>query len=299
MPFVKLDTGILDSTLWIERECRELFITALLMAEPREFLEPQKQIEIASLDHTGFEAPPGWYGFVPAASYGIINRAMVDKSAGLAALEKLGNPEIESRSREFDGRRMIRINGGFLILNFMKYRDRDYTGAERARRYRERQKLKTVTRDDVDITRDDHVTEALPTRDITQAECRVQSAEAKKIKRQDPASSATALPALGTLPCLKGSWPFTQKDVDEWQEAYPAVDVIVELRKDREWLKANPKNQKTQNGMRRHVNSWLARAQDRAKPNGHGGKSNGYGESLYERLERQIEEDQDDSCPAR
>jgi hypothetical protein len=140
MAFVKLDTKILDSTLWIERDLREIFITSLLMAEPREFKDPTRQIEVGQLEFTDFEAPPGWYGFVPAASLGIINRAGVDKDAGLDALRRLGEPEIESRSTEFDGRRMIRTDGGFLILNFMKYRDKDHTAADRQRKLRERRK---------------------------------------------------------------------------------------------------------------------------------------------------------------
>ncbi len=171
MAFVKLDTGILDSTLWIERDLREVFITALLMAEPREFDEPQPQIKIGALELTGFEAPPGWYGFVAAASLGIINRASVEKESGMEALRRLGEPEIESRSKEFEGRRMIRVNGGFLILNYMKYRDKDHTAAERQRRLRERKKQKDVTRDIQDITRD----EALQSRNVTQSEDRGQS----------------------------------------------------------------------------------------------------------------------------
>lgn len=35
---------------------------------------------------------------------------------------------------------MIRIDGGYLIFNFMRYRDYDHNGAERARQYRERKK---------------------------------------------------------------------------------------------------------------------------------------------------------------
>lgn len=144
MAFVKLDTGILDSTLWIERECREIFITALLMAQPRSFDVSQDQICVDSLDHTGFKAPPGWYGFVAAAGVGIINRAGVERSAGLEALRKLGELETESRSKEFEGRRMIRVNGGFLILNYMKYRDKDHTAAQRSKEYRDRKKLISV-----------------------------------------------------------------------------------------------------------------------------------------------------------
>jgi hypothetical protein len=92
------------------------------------------------LEFTDFEAPPGWYGFVPAASLGIISRAGVDREAGIEALRKLGEPEAESRSTDFGGRRMIRTDGGFLILNFMKYRDKDHTAADRQRKLRERRK---------------------------------------------------------------------------------------------------------------------------------------------------------------
>ena len=62
---------------------------------------------------------------------------------------------------------MIRIDGGFLILNFQKYRDRDYTTAERSARYRTRkQQLEERS------SRRDTVT---PRRDITQAEAEVRS----------------------------------------------------------------------------------------------------------------------------
>lgn len=140
MAFVKLDTGILDSTLWIDRECREVFITALLLAEPREITEPMPQIEVRSLDHTGFVVPPEWYGFVSAAGVGILRRAMVEEGPGFAALEKLGSVDLESRSKKFDGRRLVRVDGGFLVLNYMEYRDRDHTAAERQRNLRERKR---------------------------------------------------------------------------------------------------------------------------------------------------------------
>lgn len=140
MPYVKLDCGILNSTLWFERDARELFITALLMAEPFEVTEPTPQIEVNSLELTGWVVPPGWYGFVPAAGVGIINRAGMDAERGRVALELLGSPEASSRSPEFEGRRLVRVNGGYLVLNFLRYRDKDATAAERSRRWREREK---------------------------------------------------------------------------------------------------------------------------------------------------------------
>jgi hypothetical protein len=157
MAFVKLDTGILNSTLWVDRESREVFLTALLMALPHEVTEPTPQIEVRSLKYTGFVVPPGWYGFVPAAGVGIIRQAIVEEEAGLNALERLGAPDSESRSHEFGGRRLVRVNGGYLLLNFIRYRDKDHTAAERMKRYRDR-KRQPVTRNVDDVTRNAPVT---------------------------------------------------------------------------------------------------------------------------------------------
>ena len=52
-------------------------------------------------------------------------------------------------------------------------------------------------------------------------------------------------------------------EVDEYRSLYPAVDVEQELRSMCGWLKANPKNRKTKNGIERFINSWLKKTQDR------------------------------------
>lgn len=173
MAFVKLDCGILDSTLWIDRDSREIFITALLMAVPHEVVTPLRHYEVRTLTETGWEVPPGWYGFVPAAGIGIVRRAGLDAEAGLSALERLGSAEAESRSSDFGGRRLVRVDGGYIVLNFMKYRDRDYTGAERAKRYRERK------RGGVNVAAS-RVTLAASRRDITQAEAEAEAEELNK-----------------------------------------------------------------------------------------------------------------------
>lgn len=140
MPFVKLDCAMLNSSIWWEKTQRDIFITALLMAEPFEVREPMPQIHIDSLEFTGWKVPPGWYGFLGAASIAIIHRTMVEREEGLTALIALGSPDPDSKSKAYEGRRMVRVDGGFLILNFIAYRDRDHTAAERSRRWRERQK---------------------------------------------------------------------------------------------------------------------------------------------------------------
>ena len=57
----------------------------------------------------------------------------------------------------------------------------------------------------------------------------------------------------------------TSEDVCRWQEGYPALDVMQELREMRAWLEANPKNKKTRGGIRRFVVGWLSREQDGAR----------------------------------
>lgn len=182
MPFVKLDCGILNSTIWYDKPARDVFITALLMATPREFDEPAPAIKIRSLDRDGWDVPPGWYGFVPAAGIGIVHRAGVEQEAGLEALERLSSPEPDSRSKDFEGRRLARINGGFVVLNYMRYRKRDETGAERTRRWRARQK-------EQEEAASRRVTPSPRRVTVTQAEDRDQRSEAEKHVSDANASS--------------------------------------------------------------------------------------------------------------
>jgi len=147
VPYVKIDCGILNSTLWVDRDAREVFLTALLMAEPILLEEPTPEIATRALDHTDFVVPPGLYGKVPAASVGIISRAGIqDIEVGMAALERLATPEPESRSPEWEGRRLVRVDGGFIVLNFEKYRQKDHTGAARAKRYRDKKRDEGLAR---------------------------------------------------------------------------------------------------------------------------------------------------------
>ena len=60
------------------------------------------------------------------------------------------------------------------------------------------------------------------------------------------AAPQSAAPPVVTIPLVDGSeHPIPQGQVDEWQQAYPAVDVLQELREMRTWSVANPTNRKT------------------------------------------------------
>lgn len=70
----------------------------------------------------------------------------------------------------------------------------------------------------------------------------------------------------------KTEYPITEEDVKEWKELYPAVDVLQELRKMRGWAIANPTKRKTKNGIKRFINSWLAKEQDRRRATQNNGR---------------------------
>jgi len=56
-----------------------------------------------------------------------------------------------------------------------------------------------------------------------------------------------------------------QKQISEWEELYPAVDIISELRKMKGWLNSNPKKRKTKSGIRNFITTWLAKEQDKGR----------------------------------
>ena len=238
MPFVKLDAGILRSTIWYKRPALEVFLTALLMAEPWEFAEPVPTIKVDSLDADDFVIPAGWYGFVRASGPGIVHQSGInDDQAGMQALRELSQPEGESRSQQFDGRRMVRVDGGYIVLNFMRYRDYDHEAAERMRRLRARRKIEGV-RANGDAVR----------ANVTYS--REQKAEAESNKTL----------GAGAPPTSDSDW------ISELSKnaAYEGIDVRREFGKMVAWTTTNKK----QPTKRRFVN-WLNRAERPISLNGH------------------------------
>lgn len=73
--------------------------------------------------------------------------------------------------------------------------------------------------------------------------------------------------AIMTFPLAKKGETFavTQPDIDEWGESFPGIDLLQELRHCLQWSRDNPTRRKTRAGIRRHITSWLAKAQDRTR----------------------------------
>jgi hypothetical protein len=140
MPYIKLDKSIITSSLWLDTDATLLFITALILADLHELPEPAPQLEINSLeDETGFIVPAGWYGLVRAAGPALVDLAKIPMKRGMKALAILGSPDVHSRSKKYGGRRLVRVEHGFLVLTYVEHREKDHTAAERMRRYRQRQ----------------------------------------------------------------------------------------------------------------------------------------------------------------
>ena len=73
--------------------------------------------------------------------------------------------------------------------------------------------------------------------------------------------------AIFEMPTNTGEgYPFFQSDIDFYKSLYPSVDIAQEMRKMVGWSNANPAKRKTKGGMKRFVNAWLSREQDKHKP---------------------------------
>lgn len=59
--------------------------------------------------------------------------------------------------------------------------------------------------------------------------------------------------------------PILQTEIDEWSLAFPAVDVLAELREMRVWASANRAKRKTAGGLHRFVVQWLQKAQNEGR----------------------------------
>ncbi len=106
---------------------------------------------------------------------------------------------------------------------------------------------------------------------VNSSELIVKNTEAQAHSKDSCAAPAgpdapPASPVLYLVPCSgtgAKTWPLTQAKLDEWTQAFPAVDVKAELRKAIQWLKDNPANAKTFRGMPAYFGRWLSKAQDR------------------------------------
>ena len=121
MGFTKLDSGIVDSSIWSEPPTtRVVWITML-----------------AKSDRTGL---------VRCSWDGLLRASNISKDLFEAAIACLESEDKNSRSSGFEGRRIEKVEGGWLILNYLKYRDYNYSNNPESIRKREYRHEKSGTR---------------------------------------------------------------------------------------------------------------------------------------------------------
>ena len=165
------------------------------------------------------------------------------------------------------------IAKGFIDSDWrlLKWEKRQYvadSSTERVRRHRQHQNLGKNDGTESSVTR--NVTVTPPDTDTDTDTEQEESKTSASSSFELDAGSVSKESFIGTIPCngkIK-AWPFTQGDVNAWQEAFPGIDVMQELRACKQWNIDIPRRRKTFSGMREHVNRWLNRAQ-----NQHGGQS--------------------------
>lgn len=213
--YTKLFSTILASTIWREpAEVRVVWITMLAMSDSQ--------------------------GRVDGSVPGLADLARVSVEECQKALDCLSSPDFFSRTKELEGRRIKEIDGGWLILNYLKYRESDSTdlrkeqNREAQRRWREKHKL-TVSKSNPRKPKS------------AQAEA---SAEAESNKTL----------GAGAPPTSDSDW------ISELSKnaAYEGIDVRREFGKMVAWTTTNKK----QPTKRRFVN-WLNRAERPISLNGH------------------------------
>jgi hypothetical protein len=137
MSFTKLDSGIVNSSIWSEPTAtRVLWITMLAMSDDT--------------------------GFVATSAPGLIRAANITKEDFSIGIKALESEDEFSRTSEYGGRRVDRVEGGWIILNYMKYREREDKDKHREymRDYRKRacdsQNLTVIHSDSQNLTVESH-----------------------------------------------------------------------------------------------------------------------------------------------
>jgi len=77
-------------------------------------------------------------GVVNASASGLAPVARVTLEECEKAIDILSSPDKDSRSPEYEGRRIIKIDGGWQVINHKKYREKAKSRAEYMRQYRKK-----------------------------------------------------------------------------------------------------------------------------------------------------------------
>jgi len=99
--FTKLDSGIVRSSIWMEPPTTRVVWIAFLAISDKK-------------------------GFVAASRSGMEHLCNVSHEEFENAMKSLESPDTDSRTPDNDGRRIEKVPGGWTILNYALYREKQY-----------------------------------------------------------------------------------------------------------------------------------------------------------------------------
>ena len=253
--YSKLDCGMLHSSVWQEpHDVRVAWITMLLLTD--------------------------YHGRVYAAIPALAMHNAVSVARMEEIIQIFMSPDPYSKSKDYDGRRIAEIDGGWQVINYPKYRDGlrspDRTANQRKQRQRDRERgedVANVTVCHADVTPMSRYVTASHAYSDSDSDSDSDSEsiqDSTTYYSAEPEADSTRQPVevpVMVFPC-KGlklkSYGLRQSKLDEWLETYgDSLNVPHELRSARQWLLDNPKRQKTHTGMTKFLGAWLDRAQNR------------------------------------
>jgi len=200
--YAKVFSDIVHSTVWREDVyTKVVWITMLVMSDR--------------------------HGLVMASVPGLADAAKVTIDQCLSALNVLSSPDKYSRTKEFEGRRIDEVDGGWLLLNYEKFRlrkddeEQRIRTAERVRRHRQKladQKKNCVVTENVIVTRGNPIADA--------------DADADTTKPYPPAADVESQ-AIPTTSENKKNEPPYEKIVAMYHNLLPELPKVAKLTKQR------------------------------------------------------------------
>ncbi len=203
MSFAKLYAGILESTIWCEPDpTRLVWITMLAMADQ--------------------------FGRVMGSVPGLANRARVPVEDTRTAIHSFLSPDPDSRTKDFEGRRVEEIDGGWRLLNHAKYRELraedDRREQNRQAQARQRAKKRGVSASAADSQQ--VIKSQQKSAESAHKDTDTEKREPGSIDPSSPAEPATAtLPGLAIVPQRTAKLPTCpqQAIIDLFHEKLPLL----------------------------------------------------------------------------
>ena len=191
----------------------------------------------------------------PALLASIIGTSRVEVES---ALEYLQSPDPHSKNPDNEGRRLLHQTGHlYFIVSFEVYRD--IKNNEDRREYMREYMRKRREREDVNSLQSlQKLQKVYPASASVSASVSAFEDKEGGCKGEEKEPPVIFIPLAGNK-----EFPIYQPIIDEWETLYPNVDIIPTLREIRGWNIANPTRKKTKTGVMKHINSWLAKEQNK------------------------------------